>query len=123
MKSGALGKHYNGGEIIVRQGDVGDCMYVIQEGEVEVVQIQNGDIVRLAVLGRGDFFGEMAIFEKEVRSATVRALGDVRLITVDKSTFLRRIQEDPSMAFRMVQTLSGRIQQLNEQLTTLKSKG
>ena len=64
MAKGALGKVYDGGEIIVHQGEIGDCMYVIQEGEVEVVRIQNGDIVRLAVLENGDFFGEMAIFEK-----------------------------------------------------------
>jgi len=121
MNSGALGKEYKGGDIIVNQGDVGDCMYVIQEGEVEVVRIENGNIIRLAVLGRGDFFGEMSIFEKETRSATVRALGKVRLITVDNKTFMRRIQEDPSLAFRIFQTMAARIKVLNEELVFLKS--
>ena len=121
MNSGALGKEYKGGDVIVNQGDVGDCMYVIQEGEVEVVRIENGNIIRLAVLGRGDFFGEMSIFEKETRSATVRALGKVRLITVDNKTFMRRIQEDPSLAFRIFQTMAARIKGLNEELVFLKS--
>jgi len=121
MNSGALGKEYKGGDVIVNQGDVGDCMYVIQEGEVEVVRIENGNIIRLAVLGRGDFFGEMSIFEKETRSATVRALGKVRLITVDNKTFMRRIQEDPSLAFRIFQTMAARIKVLNEELVFLKS--
>ena len=122
MTKGALGKVYEGGEIIVRQGEKGDCMYVIQEGQVEVVQIKGEDIVRLAALDQGDFFGEMAIFEKETRSATVRALGEVRLLTVDRKTFLRRIQEDPSLAFRVVQTMSGRINQLNQELVSLKGQ-
>jgi CRP-like cAMP-binding protein len=120
MSSGALGKEYNGGDIIVNQGEVGDCMFVIQEGEVEVVRVENGNIIRLAVLGRGDFFGEMSIFEKETRSATVRAMGKVRLITVDKKTFMRRVQEDPSLAFRIFQTMAARIKDLNEELVYLK---
>lgn len=121
MNTGALGKEYSGGDVIVSQGDVGDCMFVIQEGEVEVVRVENDNIIRLAVLGRGDFFGEMSVFEKETRSATVRALGKVRLITVDQKTFMRRIQEDPSLAFRIFQTMAARIKGLNEELVTLKS--
>ena len=122
MANGSLGREYEGGEVIFRQGDVGDCMYVVQDGEVEVVNIANGDIIRLAVLGPGDFFGEMAIFEKEVRSATVRALGKVRLLTIDRRTFLTRIQADPSLAFRIVKTMSGRIHQLNDELIMLKGR-
>ena len=122
MSSGALGREYKGGDVIVHQGEIGDCMYVIQEGEVEVVRIENGSIIRLAVLGRGDFFGEMSVFEKEVRSATVRALDKVRVITVDKKTFMRRIQEDPTLAFRIFQTMASRIKQLNEELVALKSQ-
>ncbi len=120
MNSGVLGKEYNGGDIIVNQGEVGDCMFVIQEGEVEVVRVENGNIIRLAVLGRGDFFGEMSVFEKETRSATVRAMGKVRVITVDQKTFMRRIHEDPSLAFRIFQTMAARIKGLNEELVYLK---
>ena len=122
MSSGALGREYKGGDVIVHQGEMGDCMYVIQEGEVEVVRVDNGSIIRLAVLGRGDFFGEMSVFEKEVRSATVRALDRVRVITVDNKTFMRRIQEDPTLAFRIFQTMASRIKQLNEELVAIKSE-
>ena len=72
MGQGALGSVYKHGDVIVRQGDLADCMYVVQSGEVEVVQATDGGEQRLALLGSGDFFGEMAMFEKEVRSATVR---------------------------------------------------
>ena len=118
MDSGTLGKVYQDGEVIVRQNDVGDCMYVIQSGEVEIIQEKNGKEVRLAVLKEGDFFGEMAVFEKEVRSATVRAMKEVRALTIDKKNFLFRIHEDPSLAFHIVQELSKRIRKLNTKHTT-----
>jgi len=74
------------------------------------------------VLGKGDFFGEMAIFEHEVRSATIRARGEVRALTVDKRTFLRRITEDPSIAFRIVGRMSRRIRELDAEIVRLKTE-
>ncbi len=116
MSGGALGRVYKAGEVIVRQGDIGDCMYVIQAGEVEVVRETEDGGVRLAVLGSGDFFGEMAIFDREVRSATVRALGQARLLTIDKKTFVSRIAEDASLALRIVRKMSQRIRELNAEV-------
>ncbi len=119
-RTGALGKVYQDGEVIVRQGEVGDCMYVIQEGQVEVVLEMDGEEVRLALRGEGEFFGEMAIFEHEVRMATVRALGQARVLTIDKKNFLRRIHKDPSLAYRIVQTMSRRIRELSAEVAQLK---
>ena len=96
-------------------------MYVIQEGQAEVLQEKDGKEVRLAVLDKEDVFGEMALFEREVRSATVRALGDMRVLTVDKKTFFRRIQEDPSLAFRILQKMSHRIRESNTELVRIKA--
>ncbi len=124
MSTGALGKIYQDGQVIVRQGDVGKCMFVIQEGQAEVLQnTGNNAETRLAVLGEGDCFGEMAIFEREVRSATVRALGEVRVLTVDQKTFLRRVHQDPSLAVRIVQTMSHRIRELDAEVTRLRGGG
>jgi CRP/FNR family transcriptional regulator len=120
MDTGALGKVYEDGEIIIQQGDVGDCMYVIQDGKVEVFVEQDGEEVQIAIRKEGDFIGEMAIFERDVRSATIRALGQVRILTIDKRNFLRRISEDPSLAFRVVETMSHRIRELTEENAQLK---
>jgi CRP-like cAMP-binding protein len=122
MKPGALGKEYHDGAAIVRQGEVGDCMYVIQDGKVEVLQEKEDNKMRLMVLGKGDIFGEMALFEQEVRSATVRALGEVRILTIDKKTFLQKIHEDPSIAFNTIRKMSQRIRELNAELVRIKSK-
>lgn len=123
MTKGTLGKLYENGDVIVRQGEAGDCMYVVQEGQVEVVVERDGKEVPLRVLGEGEFIGEMSLFEREVRSATVRALGPARLLTVDRTGFLRRIHQDPSLAFRVVETLSRRVRDLTDQVARLRSEG
>jgi CRP-like cAMP-binding protein len=120
MKAGELGKIYKDGELIVHQGDVGNCMYVIQSGQVEVRKETNGIETQLAVLREGGIFGEMTLLDKEVRSATVRALGDVRILTVDKKTFIRWMSEDPTVAFHVVEMMSKRIRELSEDLVKLK---
>jgi CRP-like cAMP-binding protein len=117
--SSALGRDYQHGEIIIRQGDAGESMYVIQEGIVEVVMERDGKEVFLRELGKGEFIGEMGIFGRDVRSATVRAKGPARLLTVDRKTFLRRIHEDPSLAFRMVEAMSQRIRELSNEVARL----
>jgi CRP-like cAMP-binding protein len=120
MDTGALGRIYEDGEVIIRQGEVGDCMFVIQDGQVEILVEGDGVEVPLAVRGEGDFIGEMAIFDRDVRSATVRALGQVRVLTVDKRNFLLRIHKDPSLAFRIVETMSRRIRELTDENARLK---
>jgi len=121
METSSLGKTYRDGQPIVSQGDIGDCMYVIQSGQAEVLRNEGGKELRLAVLTEGDVFGEMALFDKEKRSATVRALGEVRALTVDKKTFLRQVHEDPSLAFRILQRMSHRIRDLDAELAKLKA--
>lgn len=120
MKSGELGKIYQGGDVIIKQGEPGDCMYVIQSGEVEIIKNKDGNEIRIAVRKSGDFFGEMALFSREVRSATVKALGEARILTVDKKNLLKSIQKDPSLAFRIIETLSKRIRDLSDEITPYK---
>ena len=120
METGALGQTYHDGEVIIRQGDRGDCLYVIQSGRVEVIREQEDKEVRLAVLEEKDFFGEVPLFERRSRSATVRAVGDVRVLTVDRKTMLRRMTEDPSLAYRILQTLSRRIRALDAEVARLR---
>lgn len=116
MKVEALGKLYHDGDVIVRQGEMGNCMYVIQEGQAEVLQRKEDKEYCLGILKEGDCFGEMALFEKQNRSATVRALGDIRVLTLEKTSFLRRVHEDPSLAFKILQTMSARIRELDTAL-------
>ncbi len=122
MHMGELGRPCHDGEPIVRQGERADCMYIVQAGQVEVlVEKPEGDI-RLSVLEPGDVFGEMALFSKAPRSATVRALGEARVLRVNKDGFLKRVHEDPSLAFRLLQKMAERIRELNAQVIRLTSQ-
>jgi CRP/FNR family cyclic AMP-dependent transcriptional regulator len=121
VTSGELGRVYEDGELILREGEEGDRMYVIQEGQVQVFVEREGKQVSIAVRGEGEFFGEMALFEREVRSANVRARGRTRVLSLDKRNFLKRIQEDPTLAFRIVETMSRRIRELTAEVVRLRS--
>jgi CRP-like cAMP-binding protein len=124
MVRGALGKSYSDGEEIIRQGNVGESMYVVQSGRVEVIQsTPGGETQHLAFLEAGDFFGEMAIFEKQRRSATVRASGQARVLKIDKKTLLRRIREDPLLAVNLLKTMSHRIRELDAELSRGRGAG
>ena len=121
MVGGALGKVYADREVILRQGESGNCMYVVQGGRVEVLQESlKGGEQHLAFLEAGDFFGEMAVFEKEIRSATVRAAGEARVLSVDRKALLTRIREDPLLAVNLLKTMSHRIRHLNEEISRHK---
>lgn len=121
MKTNTLGKEYQDGEVIVQQGDEGGHIYIIQEGIVEVLREHDGVNYQIAILKEGDFFGEMAVFERIARAATVRALGPARVLTIDKADFLRRLKEDPSLAFHLVEVMSARIRQLDQQVAEFRN--
>ncbi len=122
MSEAALGRLYEDGEIVVRQGEVGDCLYVIQDGTVEFLTEEDGTEVILRTAGANEVFGEMAIFERQTRSATVRARGPARILTVDKKNFMRRINEDPSLAFNLVVTMSHRVRELSHEVVQLEAE-
>ena len=119
MSSTDLGKTYPDGTLIFHQGETGNSMYVILEGEVEIFLEKDGEEISLARRGAGDFLGEMALLTQEKRSASARAKGPVRLLTLDKKNFLRRVHEDPTIAFRLVEVLSSRIRELDAQVAEL----
>ncbi len=114
MKSNKLGRNYEDGEVIIKQGTVGDCFYIIQEGEVEVVYESAEEEKVVAMLKESDFFGEMGIFEKDVRSCTVRAKGNAKILTMDKRSLYSSIKKDPSLAFRLLEKMSNRIRESNK---------
>jgi CRP-like cAMP-binding protein len=121
-KEGALGRDFLDGEIICRQGDVGECAYVMQAGRAVVIREEEGSAAVVGRLAPGDVFGEMALFEHEPRAATVRAEGPTRVLTLDKKSFVRRIHEDPSLAYRLLLGMSGRIRRLDTEVARLRGK-
>lgn len=109
----AIGQLYKNGEVIIKQGTLGNCLFVIQEGKVEVILERESKEITIAELGKTEFFGEMGLFEKDVRSCTVRAKGDAQILTVDKNNFYKSIQDDASLAYRLLEKMSNRLRQAN----------
>lgn len=102
------------GDVIFREGDLGTEMYVIQEGEVEIVKAVEGKEKTLAVLDKGDFFGEMALLEELPRTATARARSAVKVLQIDGSTFDRLLRNNPEIAVRMMRKLSRRLRAMDK---------
>ena len=121
MDTNSLGKWYKDKECVIQQGEEGNCMYVVQQGELVVIEECNGQEVQLRLMEAGDIFGEMALFEKELRSATVRAQGEAQVLTLDKRTLLRRIKEDPLVALNIMEILCHRIRTLSADYGDLKA--
>ena len=97
-------------------------MYVIQSGKVEVIKkVPDGELV-LKTLNAGEIFGEMALFDRLPRSATIKAVGEARILTIDKKGFFTKVSKDPTLAFNILESMSKRIRVLNDELCKFKKK-
>ena len=82
---------YDSGQIIFRQGELGDCAYFIQSGEVEVIRFENGSEKLIAKLSEGEYFGEKALIQSAPRSTTTRAATQTRVAVIRKRNFFTMI--------------------------------
>ena len=108
---------------IYREGDAGDAMYTIRSGEVQITKNMYGIMVKLANLGPGQWFGEMALLEGAPRSATAIAVTPVELDVYDLDALAARVTADPEFAFAMLRSMSIRLRRIDERLTDLVAKG
>lgn len=113
---------YDAGEIIFGQGDLGTEMFIIQEGEVEIIKHIGGHSHVLSRLERGDFFGEMAVLEALPRTADARAVTDVRLVAINGSRFDEMLRRNPEVAVRIIRKYSKRLREANTLLEKLAGR-
>ncbi len=110
------------GEFIFREGDEGSRMYIVHEGQVEIIQELTGDEQKVTLLEKGDFFGEMSVLENLPRTASARALKNAKLLQINSATFAQMLKDNPEVAVRMMRKLSRRLREsdmlLREALTS-----
>jgi CRP-like cAMP-binding protein len=94
--SGDVKRTYASGEVIVREGDMDGEMYIIQKGRVSVRKRVGEDELELAILRKGEIFGEMALLEGEPRTSTVYAIEPTNVLVIKSGGFLMRIRRDPT---------------------------
>jgi CRP-like cAMP-binding protein len=120
MSEGELGKIYSNGEVIFKEGETGNVMYVIQSGKIMITKKTESGEVPIATLDHGEIVGEMALFDHLPRSATAVAEGEARVLSVDKKKLFSSISRDPTLVFKLLESMSRRIRKLDEELTKLK---
>ena len=106
---------YHKGETIIKEGQLDRRMYIILEGSVKITLSDNDEKINVANLNKGDFFGEMSLFNDTPRSATATALEDVKLaILSDKNQLTNFLEINPKFASKMVHILATRLAKTNE---------
>lgn len=103
------------GSYVFREGESGEEMYILQEGQVEIVKRYGPEEKRLALLEAGDFFGEMSMLESRPRSASARVVADARVLAIDPSTFDQMLREYPEVAVRMLRALGQRLRRYEDE--------
>lgn len=104
------------GDYVFREGELGTEMYIVHEGKVEITKEVSGEEKPLAILEKGDFFGEMAILEDLPRAASARAVSDLKLLSINGSTFDQMLRTNPEIAVRMMRKLSRRLRETDHML-------
>ena len=98
-------KWYAAGQVIFEEGDAGNCMYSVKKGSVEIVA--GGQVVE--TLESGHVFGEMALVDKQPRSATARAKTDCQIVPIDERRFVFLVQKTPLFALQIMKVLTDRL--------------
>ena len=105
------------GEVIIKEGDQAAGFFIINSGKVEVVHDADGQSEKLADLGPGDFFGEMALFEGFPRNATIRATEDTECLAMTRWDFTAEMKNHPEIAVGMVTVLVRRLREVEKHHT------
>jgi len=117
-------KTLKAGEVLFRKGEPGSSMFVIDEGEVEIILPVDPPVneVQLSILKEGEFFGELSLFADTPRTATTRALTDTSLVEMQRGDFITFVMERPSIGISMLGEMAKRLQLTNELISSLASK-
>ena len=116
------GIYIESGKVLFKENEIGDKMYIIQEGNIRISKNIGGKEHILAVLAKGDFFGEMAIVNRVTRSATATAATRVKLLAFNREGFIGMIEKNARIALNVIDKLCRRLQQTNLQIQHLVKK-
>jgi CRP-like cAMP-binding protein len=109
IANAAVEQRYQPGQEIVRQGDTGVGAFIIRSGKVDIVQEKGGKEVKLATLGPGEVFGEMALLDEFPRSATVRAVEPTVCLGIQRWHFRGILESHPQIALALLPVLTKRL--------------
>src|SRR5690349_5309670 len=114
-----FGKEFPKGTVLFREGDTGKEMFVLQSGRVAITKRVRDVEKVLAILGPGEFFGEMAIISNRPRNASALVQDDAKLLVIDPKTFEGMIRGNSEIAVRMIKKLAERLNEADAQIENL----
>jgi CRP/FNR family transcriptional regulator, cyclic AMP receptor protein len=117
-----LVRRHRAGTVLFREGEPGEKMFLIRAGKVNIVKRIADSEITLAVLGPGEFFGEMALLEKLPRSAGATVAEDAQLIEVEEEHFQTLVRKSGEIAIRMLRRLSRRLREAGRQIQSLMGR-
>jgi len=109
VMSARFGRDYQAGDELFREGDLGEVMFVIQSGSVRISKEISGQARVLAVLGPGEFLGEMAILNGKPRSATATVVDAARCLLIEARTLEQMVANNSEIAMRLIKKLAKRL--------------
>jgi CRP/FNR family transcriptional regulator len=113
----AVGRRVDDGEVVFREGDESDTCYVVRSGHARAIREHpDGRSITLAHFGPGDFFGELAMFDDESRSATVETLEATEVVAILGPDMRRLLREHPDISVKLIAALGRRLRETNERL-------
>ena len=119
-----VARSYDKEKMILIEESAGETFFLICKGTVKITRMSDdGREVILAILGEGDFFGEMALLDGEGRSANVVALEDAEVLTLQRSDFLDILERFPKIAIHLLKELTTRIRHSDQQIESLSLSG
>ena len=119
-----VARSYDKEKMILIEESAGETFFLISKGTVKITRMSDdGREVILAILGEGDFFGEMALLDGEGRSANVVALEDAEVLTLQRSDFLDILERFPKIAIHLLKELTTRIRHSDQQIESLSLSG
>jgi len=109
---------YREGEVLFEEGDPPDAVYVVLDGEVDVLRSGPAGDVLLARLGRTELIGEIGVLCNKCRNARIVAHSNVQVLRIDKMSFMEIVQQVPRLAMAIIKELSERLERANERLVS-----
>lgn len=119
-------RSYQADDIVIREGDENDHLYLLLKGKLEVLQTYDGQTKPVAILEAGDSLGEVSVFDPGPASATVRAVSEAEVWLISRSSLDRLHAANPKVAYRLLSRittcLSKRMRNMNDQLVDLANR-
>ena len=116
-------RKFAAGAIIMNQGDAGTAMYIVADGDVNIyLPGEASRRISLKDIARGEYFGEIALFDDKPRSASALATTDATLLELDRNTLSKYLAQRPHAAMLLLRTLATRLRETNEMLSQRAAK-